>query len=102
MGTNATPPGGTPPPNTETQAVVLAASKKDVQSLLKGKEFEDALKVCLPQIMTPDRFIRVALTAYLKQPELAQCSRESLFLALLDIASLGLEPDKRLAHLVPF
>jgi recombination protein RecT len=101
-GSSNTPPTGGPPPTTEQQAMVLAGSKKDVQSLLKGQEFADALKYCLPKILTPDRFVRVALSAYLRQPELAQCSRESLFLALLDIASLGLEPDRRQAHLVPF
>ena len=64
--------------------------------------FKEAVRKSLPQHMTPERFVRVALTAMLKTPKLAQCSQESVFRCMLDLSSLGLEPDGRRAHLIPY
>jgi recombination protein RecT len=52
--------------------------------------------------LTPDRFIRVALTAMNKTPKLAQCDQASLFGALMTCSQLGIEPDGRRAHLIPY
>jgi recombination protein RecT len=35
-------------------------------------------------------------------PKLAECTRESFFLAMMNCAFYGLEPDGRRAHLIPF
>ena len=51
---------------------------------------------------TPDRFIRIALTALTRTPKLTTCDHGSFFQALLDLSQLGLEPDGRRAHLIPF
>jgi len=84
------------------QAIATTKQPKTVRDLLQGKEFKDALRAVLPRAMRPDRFVRVALTAMMRTPDLAECSRESLFKALLDLSSYGLEPDGRRAHLIPF
>lgn len=88
----------------EQTARALATTKqpKTVRDLLQGPEFKNALRAVLPRAMRPDRFVRVALTAMMRTPDLAECSRESLFKALLDLSSYGLEPDGRRAHLIPF
>jgi recombination protein RecT len=69
---------------------------------LEGPAFIDAVKKALPRHLTPDRFIRVALTAITKTPKLAQCDQASFFSALLTLSQFGLEPDGRRAHLIPF
>jgi len=56
----------------------------------------------LPKHLTPDRMIRVALTALTKTPKLAQCTQASFFECLLNCSQWGLEPDGRRAHLIPY
>ena len=77
-------------------------NKKDIESWLTGEKFKEALKVSLPSHLTPDRFVRAALTAMMRTPKLAECTKESFFKAMLDLSSLGLEPDGRRAHLIPY
>jgi len=86
-----------------TTAVIPAReSKKDIDALIKSDQFKNAVAKALPKHMTADRFVRVALTAMMRTPELRKCSQESLFKALLDLSMYGLEPDGRRAHLIPF
>lgn len=48
----------------------------------------------------PERFVRVTLTAIQRKPELLNCSRRSLFLAIQQCAEDGLMPDGKQAVLV--
>jgi phage RecT family recombinase len=52
--------------------------------------------------MTPIRMARLALVATTKTPKLLECSDKSIALALMQASQLGLDPDGRNAHLVPF
>lgn len=81
----------------ETQ---LAETRKDIRSAIQrmSGEFKDAL----PKLITPERFTRVALTCINKNPKLLECTQESLLGCLLDCAALGIEPDGRRAHLIPY
>jgi recombination protein RecT len=76
--------------------------RNDIKSLLTGDKFKNEVARALPKHLTPDRFIRVACTAMTKTPKLAQCTQESFFNALLSLSQLGLEPDGRRAHLIPY
>lgn len=78
------------------------ASTKDVKAWMQSSQFHDAVKQALPSHLTAERFIRVALTAIMRTPDLANCSQNSLFKCMLDLSSLGLEPDGRRAHLIPY
>ncbi len=69
---------------------------------LESVAFADQIAKALPKHLTPDRFIRVAVTAITKTPLLAQCDQASFFGALLTLSQFGLEPDGRRAHLIPF
>lgn len=80
----------------------VATTKKNVKDLLSGAEFKKQLSNALPAHITPDRFCRLALTIYNKTPKLQQCTQESLFSCLLDLSQMGLEPDGRRAHLIPY
>ncbi len=74
----------------------------DVQSLLE--KMKPQMSMALPKHITPERMIRIALTAVQNTPKLLECDRNSLLLAILRSAQLGLEPDGILgqAYLVPY
>lgn len=96
---NESPPE---PMDPEQAAQRLAKQPRAIKDLLQGEEFKKALRAVLSKTMRPERFVRVVLTMMMRVPELAQCTRESFFLALLTCASMGLEPDGRRAHLIPY
>ncbi len=73
-----------------------------LRNMLEGEEFKQQLQRALPRHLSPERFIRVAITAMTRTPKLAECEPISFFKCLLDLSSLGLEPDGRRAHLIPF
>ncbi len=56
----------------------------------------------LPKHLKPDRMARTFMTAISKTPKLSECTPESFFLAVMTCSQLGLEPDGRLAYLIPF
>lgn len=72
------------------------------RSLLEGPTFKEQLKKVLPSVLTPDRFVRVVLTAGMKNPKILECTDASLFMSLLNCASMGLEPNGRHGHIIPY
>jgi recombination protein RecT len=78
------------------------SSPGTLKKWLESEQFKSAIALALPKHMTADRFMRVAITCTLKVPKLGNCSQESVLNCLLTLSQLGLEPDGRLAHLVPF
>jgi recombination protein RecT len=78
------------------------STKNDLRSFIAGDKFKEQVALSLPSHMTPDRFARVAITAMTRTPKLFDCTRESLLRCLMDCSSLGLEPDGRHAHLIPY
>jgi len=56
----------------------------------------------LPRHLSAERFGRIAITALTRTPKLVDCTQESLFKCLLDLSAMGLEPDGRRAHLIPY
>lgn len=83
----------------ETKAV---ARPDTLRTLIEGDEFRRQIEKALPKHLTPDRFIRVAVTALTRTPKLRECTQVSLFKSLLTCSELGIEPDGRRAHLIPF
>jgi len=59
-------------------------------------------KNCLPDNVTPEKFIRVTMTAIQNNPSLLGCDKQSLFSSVMKCAQDGLLPDGREAALVPF
>jgi len=92
----------TPAVRQTAQPPATNAARKDVKSLLEGPAFRAEIAKVLPKHLTPDRMIRVAITATMKTPKLLQCTADSLTKCLLDCSALGIEPDGRRAHLIPF
>lgn len=75
---------------------------QSLRSYLNSEQVKNEIVKALPEICTPDRFMRVLLTTLTKNPKLAECDRNSLLCALLDCSQLGIEPDGRRAHLIPY
>lgn len=73
-----------------------------LKALITGEQFKSQLALVTAKHVTPERIVRVALTAMLKNPKLAECDQASFCLAILNLASYGLEPNGRQAHLIPF
>lgn len=67
------------------------------------KRSEAQFALALPRHVSPDRFLRSALTALNTVPKLAQCSQTSVLAGLMQAAQLGLEvADVRgQAYLIP-
>lgn len=88
----------------ENNTAVAEAPKKalTIRDNLESPAFLDQVKKALPKHLTPERFIRVAVTAMNRTPKLRDCDQGSFFNALLSLSQLGLEPDGRNAHLIPF
>lgn len=89
-------------PQSANAPATATAARKDVKSLLEGPAFRAEIAKVLPKHLTPERMIRVAITATMKTPKLLQCTADSLTKCLLDCSALGIEPDGRRAHLIPF
>ena len=83
-------------------STALAKPTNDIRGLIASDTFKSQVAMSLPTHMQPDRFARVALTALTRTPKLQDCTRESLLRCLMDCSSLGLEPDGRHAHLIPY
>lgn len=75
---------------------------KQIEGLLDARR--PTFEQILPKGMTPERFVRVTVLAVAKNPELLECTRESLVMAIIEAAEVGLEPTGQAggAHLVPF
>lgn len=85
-----------------TNAVTTTEKKLTLRDRLESDGFKKEIARALPAHMSPDRMIRVAVTTMLRVPKLAKCDQGSFFNAMLTLSQLGLEPDGRNAHLIPF
>jgi len=79
---------------------LVISDNKTLGALLEQAKPE--LQKALPQHMTIERLLKVAITAANKIPKLLECSRSSFMKALMDSAIIGLEPDGINAHLIPY
>lgn len=75
-----------------------------IVSMLLSPQFKAQMQTALPKTLTADRMARIVLTEFRKTPALMRCDQQSLFGAVLQCASLGLEPGSALGHcyLVPY
>ena len=86
----------------QEKALAIKERKQKVGSLLQN--YLPQLAEALPKILTPEKMMRVALTAMNKNPKLLECTNTSLIGSILTSAQLGLLPDEVLgeAYLIPF
>lgn len=82
-------------------AVVKAQPASSIEGILKSKAFTDRLQLYASTI-NPGIFAASVLNQIRKVPKLAKCTQESFFDALVTCAQLGILPNGRDAHLIPF
>lgn len=85
-------------PNTQLATTPL----NKIKAVLNSDTMKAQFAAALPQHLKTERFCRIAITALTRTPKLVECTQESLFRCLLDLSALGLEPDGRRAHLIPY
>ena len=87
-------------------AASAAAAKNETPKTLNGwlGMYKNQIAKALPSVITPERFIRIAMTAANANPQLQVCEPMSFLGAALTVAQLGLEPNTPLkqAYLIPY
>lgn len=87
----------------ETKAVAKPAEKSlELRDWLQSDNIKRQFELALPKWMSVDRFLRVAGSAIMKNPRLQDCTPQSILVALMQAAQLGLEPVLGRAHLIPY
>jgi recombination protein RecT len=88
---------------TQTTALTKGGGVRDYLARCKPA-LEQAIPSTLTKVMTPDRILRVMNSALTRVPALANCTPQSLALAMLGAVQLGLEPAGPLGHayLIPY
>lgn len=83
-----------------------AAAAKGTPKTINGwlNAYKDQIAKALPSVITPERFVRMAMTAQSSNKMLHDCDPISFIGAALTAAQLGLEPNTPLgqAYLIPY
>jgi recombination protein RecT len=84
------------------EAKELAVRQKSIAEYLE--EHRDVMARALPEHLKADRMIRVSLACIASNPRLLECTRHSLYRAVMQSAHLGLELGSVLgqAYLIPY
>jgi recombination protein RecT len=82
--------------------VVQRTPQEELVAQVRSDAFREQVALALPENVTPERFVRVTVTALQSTPNLAELERASVVRSLLSSAAMGLLPDGREAAIVPF
>jgi len=99
---NVKPVEGKKPATPSTELSQAPKRILTIRDQIESPKFREEIAKALPKHLTPDRFIRVAVSTLTRTPKLKECEPVSLFGAMLTLSQLGIEPDGRRAHLIPF
>lgn len=80
----------------------LATNNNNLAALFDNMELRKQIASVMPQELDAKRFMKIAIAAATRTPGLMFCTQESLLKCLMDLSSMGLEPDGRRAHLIPY
>ena len=86
----------------EDAATTIAKKPGTLKDLVKSEAFNDAVQGFFTVEANRKRFVQSAVNALTKNPSLKKCDKMSFFGSLMQLASFGLEPNGRDAHLVPY
>jgi recombination protein RecT len=82
----------------------VAKKPKTIFDFLMDDKVKGAIGAVAGKIMTPDRFLRLAINAVKKTPRLLECDPQTVLGSFMASAALGLEPNTVLqqAFLIPY
>lgn len=87
-------------------AIAEKENKTDATQAMSDllKRMHTQIEKALPSVITPERFTRIALTAYSDNKKLQECNELSFLGAMMQAAQLGVEPNTPLgqAYLIPY
>lgn len=86
----------------EQKATAVAKKEGTLKDLIKSDSFTDAVQGFFTVEANRKRFVQSAVNALTKTPKLSSCDKMSFFGSLMQLASFGLEPNGRDAHLIPY
>jgi recombination protein RecT len=93
-------------PDLDVVAVPQTSKQPNKVALVRTafEKMKPQFAMVLPKHLTPERLLRIAINACNQNPDLLNCTQESLLGAVMKSAQLGLEPDGVLgqAYLIPF
>lgn len=69
---------------------------------LTSEDLTTKVSQAMPNRAEIDRFMRCLFTQVQRTPKLMQCTRDSMFSCIIQCAQLGIQPDGRRAHLIPY
>lgn len=75
---------------------------RDITALVRQGTYDNEWSSTLPSHVSLKSFKESVVRALKRTPKLAECEPSSFFTAAYDCAQVGLVPDGRLAHLIPF
>ena len=92
----------------ESKVAANAAAKKEaspaesMKTLIKSQAFSGAVSAFFSKDENRERFLQAAVNAQVRVPALARCDKKSFLMALMQLAQMGLYPDGRNAHIIPY
>lgn len=103
-------------PHQQAQSTAITNGSQQSKAIVKGPQarlntlkelFErskGSISAVLPRHLTPERLIKIVTSAASRNPDLLDCTPESVLLAVVQAGTLGLEPNTPLHHcaLVPY
>lgn len=81
---------------------VATRPSASLRELMRNEKTQEELLNALPKFLSPQRFTRIALNMINRVPALEKCSQRSVMTCFMECASLGIEPDGRRAHIIPY
>jgi recombination protein RecT len=82
--------------------VVEAKPPKTLNEIFTSEYAMAAIQKAAPKHLSAERFLRIANTAMSRVPKLMNCTVPSVWNCLIQLSTVGLEPDGRNAHLIPY
>ena len=73
-----------------------------LRDYLGSEAIRGPLSDALPKWLSIDRLLRIVFTSTMKNPQLLDCTKESLLQSIMQCAQLGLEPILGRAYLIPY
>lgn len=83
------------------QEIVQRTPQQELVARVRGEDFRQQVAMALPPTVTPERFVRVATTALLTNPDIAKLDHVSVLRAMVQSAAMGLLPDGKQAAITP-
>lgn len=83
------------------QEIVQRNPQQELVARVRGDAFREQVAMALPPTVTIERFVRVATTALLANPDIAKLDHVSVLTAMVRAAADGLMPDGKEAAITP-